>query len=118
MTGSIVHFEIAGRDGSALEHFYNGLLGWEIDHESPGGHSYGRVNVKTSSRITAGIRHEPDGPAEVVMYFQVPDVEEYAARAVSLGGSIRVGPTQFEDIKFAVVSDPEGNPVGLVEGED
>lgn len=113
MNRRIAHIEIAGRDGHALEAFYGRLFGWTIRRERPGGHAYGRI--ETGGEPTAGIRHEPEGSPEIVFYVEVDDVRAETARAVELGADVRISPMETPDMTFALIRDPEGNPVGLVE---
>lgn len=115
MTARIVHFEVAGRNGDALEHFYAELFDWKINRESPAGHTYGRIDLAKSGELTGGIRHEPQGKAEVVFYVEVPDLPDAVGRAKELGGSVRIPPMDFDGMKFALLQDPAGNPVGLIE---
>ena len=111
----ITHIEFAGVAGEKLEAFYRGLFGWTFRKSSPGGFSYFRAELAATDGPTVGIRHEPEGPAEVIPYFRVEDVSESAARAEELGGSIRIAPMSTPEFTFAVVLDPEGNPVGLIQ---
>ena len=46
---------------------------------------------------------------------QVPDLNAAIATAEKLGGKIRVPKISTEDLTFAVITDPEGNPVGMIE---
>ena len=34
----VIHFEVVGRDGPALQQFYSQLFGWEFDTNTPGGY--------------------------------------------------------------------------------
>ena len=115
MNAPIVHIEFAGRDGHALEAFYRDLFGWDSRRDTPGGHDYGRFTPGSGTVATGGIRHEPEGPAEIVVYVRVADVARCAARAQALGGRVRLAPMTHEARTFAIVEDPAGNPVGLLE---
>jgi predicted enzyme related to lactoylglutathione lyase len=118
VSARIAHVEFAGPDGGRLEGFYEGLFGWKSRRERPAGHDYGRFAPGGDAPPSGGIRHEPGGPAEVVVYVAVPDVSASADRAVSLGGRIRIAPLSAGDRDFAVIEDPAGNPVGLIEDAD
>ena len=48
----VVHFEIAGKDGPALQSFYSQLFEWEIDTNNPMG--YGVVTREGTPRRTGG----------------------------------------------------------------
>lgn len=114
MPNRVVHFEIAGRDGARLEEFYSKLLGWKIHPSDMGGFPYGFIDAAASAKLTGGIRHEPEGPAEVVLYVEVDDLERSVDRARHLGASLRIPPMEGDGVRFALLSDPEGNPIGLV----
>ena len=32
----VIHFEIVGKDGAALQRYYSDLFGWALDTEQPG----------------------------------------------------------------------------------
>ena len=50
------------------------------------------------------------------LYVQVRDLRETLDRAVELGGTITAEPFQLEgQPTLAFITDPEGNPVGLVQ---
>ena len=115
----VVHFEVVGKDGAALQQFYSELAGWEIDANNP--MNYGMVardgNVNSEGiGIGGGVGQGPDGyEGHVTFYIEVPDVEAALAKAESLGGTRIMGP---EDIMGQVVlgqfKDPAGNMVGVV----
>jgi predicted enzyme related to lactoylglutathione lyase len=49
----------------------------------------------------------------VTFYHRVPDLEDALLKARSLGSRVLVPPTRHGATTIAVVSDPEGHPVGL-----
>ena len=118
----VVHFEVVGKDGAKLQQYYGELFGWAIDADNP--MNYGMVaregNVGNDGvGFGGGVGQGPDGYAgHVTFYVAVPDVEEALQKAESLGGQRIMGP---EDIMGQVVlgqfKDPEGNMVGVVQGE-
>ena len=115
MGNPLVHFEFAGRNGDTLERFYGGLFDWQLNRTEAGGFPYGRID--TGGPVDGAVRHEPEGHAEVVMYFGVDDLDGAVARAERLGGKVRIPPMETPDVTFALISDPEGNPVGLVKNK-
>jgi predicted enzyme related to lactoylglutathione lyase len=108
----LVHWEIEARDPERARAFYAGLFNWEIA-DGP---------IMT---IEAGIGGPEPGPgghirasdrSGVTLYVQVRDLAASLAKAVELGGSVVLerldvpgGPT------LAAITDPEGNPVTLVQ---
>jgi predicted enzyme related to lactoylglutathione lyase len=111
--GKIGHIEFAGTDGAALKDFYGSLFGWEISRRDMGGFDY--FDITTDSDFTAGIRHEPEGCAEIVVYIRVEDVDGSVATAQALGAGVRIPPMDYGDLRFALITDPQGNPVGLTQ---
>lgn len=108
----VVHFEIEALDAERQRAFYQAMFQWEIG-DGP------------IMSFPAGIGGPEPGPAGhlrqgarsgVTLYVQVRDLAASAARAVELGGSIVFerfdvpgGPT------LAAITDPEGNPLMLVQ---
>lgn len=115
MGNPIIHFEVAGTDGSALESFYSELFEWKIDHQGEGDMQYGFISDGSAGPVGGGIRHEPGGEAEVVFYVEVEDLSAAIEQAKKLGGSVRIEPIDTGDVTFGMIRDPQGNSVGLIE---
>ncbi len=114
--GSIRHIEIAGRDGPKLEEFYQLLFGWRMKPQDLAGYRYTDVTPPAAAPggPTGGIRHEPDGKPELVVYVEVDDLETTVDLAEDLGAEVRIPPTEHGGNRFALINDPEGNPIGLL----
>lgn len=112
MSYPVVHFEIGGRDGPKLRKFYEEMFAWRIDATDP---SYGLV-AEEAGGIGGGIMQIREGMEPyVTVYVSVEDLVDALARAEQLGGHRVVEPTPIAGIgEFALVSDPEGNIVGLL----
>src|SRR5438309_2974502 len=114
---AVVHFEIGGPDGKALQDFYAKLFGWTINADNP--MNYGLV-FKMDNGIGGGIVTPHFGSLKsfVTVYATCgEDVGGMLAKAESLGATKEidvmtppVGPT------IAGFADPDGNLVGLVSG--
>jgi uncharacterized protein len=118
----VVHFEIIGRDGDALQRYYSELFGWEIDANNP--MKYGLVqregNVNPDGiGIGGGIGAGPDGyDGHVTVYVEVPDVEAALAQAESLGGTRMMGPDEvMEGLVIGLFTDPEGHTIGVMRSD-
>lgn len=108
----VVHWAIEARDVEAQRRFYRALFCWEIGDGS-------------FAPIEAGFGGPEPGPAghlqasetsRVSLYVQVRDLREALDRAVELGGAVTAEPFQLEgQPTLAFITDPEGNPVGLVQ---
>ena len=115
MTAKLKHLEIAGRDGNALEEFYAKLFGWKIERQNPGGFDYGMIPSGEAGDLTIGIRHEPEGESQVIFYVEVENVASAVAQATSIGAVVHIDTKSYEEKTFAVIKDPEGNFVGLLQ---
>lgn len=118
MKHTIVHFEIPVDDVKRAKMFYTELLGWQISG-MPGYEDYWNVQLGEEGQDLAGgmmKRQVPDqGP---INYVQVESVEEYAARAQQLGGTVVVPKSPVPGMGwFACCLDTEGNTFGLWEND-
>ena len=111
----VVHFEVIGKDGKALQDYYSQLFGWEIDAGNE--MNYGLIDREG---IGGGIAGGPEGyDGHVTFYVEVPDVEESLAKAESLGGSRVFGPEKIMDsMILGQFTDPEGHVIGLMTALD
>jgi uncharacterized protein len=90
MAGKIVHVEVVGKDGAALQRFYSDVFGWELDTNNPAG--YGMLR---QGDLSAGIGPTPDGAAgHVTFYVHTDDPAATLRRAEeSLPITTRSAPT-------------------------
>lgn len=108
----VVHWEIEARDADKLRGFYAALFNWNI----------GEGPIMT---IPAGIGGPEPGPeghirasdrSGVTLYVQVRDLPESLAKAAELGGTVVAEPFDLPGTPtLAAITDPEGNPVMLVQ---
>jgi len=111
MENPVVWFEVMGQDADKLRSFYGELLGWSFQTDNP--MNYGMVEAGEGG-IAGGIgQAPPDGPGWATFYTKVEDLEESVARAEALGSRVLIPPTDLPDTRIAVVTDPEGNAVGI-----
>jgi predicted enzyme related to lactoylglutathione lyase len=116
MQNPVVHFEVIGRDGPALQRYYSELFGWQIDANAELG--YGAVAPPPDrAGIGGGIGAAPNGgPGHVTFYVHVPDIEAALAKAEALGGTRVLGPAPVPGagIELGQFTDPEGHLIGVV----
>jgi len=108
----VVHWEIEAQDPQRQREFYSALFNWNIEPDG-------------IMSIDAGIGGPEPGPAGhirqsgrtgVTLYVQVRDLDETLARAKELGGAVVLERLQIPDgATLAAITDPEGNPVTLVQ---
>lgn len=111
----VIHFEVVGKDGPALQKFFSDLFGWKFNTDNPGG--YGMTSADQTG-IVVGVSNAPDGgPGWVTGYVTVPDIDATLARATQLGGKVimpKMSPGGGATL--AMVADPEGHVLGLSAG--
>lgn len=115
MPNPIVHFEITGADGPALQGFYRELFDWKIDANNEW--QYGMVEPGGVGGIDGGISSTEDGNPRVSVYAAVDDLQGYLDKAERLGASVVMPVTDMGDFAIALFADPAGNVTGLVTGE-
>ena len=117
----VVHFEIIGRDPSALHRFYKSLFGWDLEI---GGKvstavsdddNYGFLAPdKDAPPVAGGIGGGEGFAPHTLFYVHVEDVEQFLAKATALGGTRVLGPDLSPGgLTIGQFLDPEGNLVGL-----
>lgn len=108
----VVHWELEAVDPEKQRAFYEGLFSWRFED--------GFV-----LSCGAGLGGPEPGPAGHIrgsarsgftLYVQVRDLRESLDRAVALGGAVTMEPIDFPGSPtLAAITDPEGNPVTLVQ---
>jgi len=116
MAHPVVHFEVVGKDPTALRSYYSELFGWKFG-EPMGPTDYSVLEEPDG--IGGGIGGSPEGySGHVTFYVQVDDVEATLARADSQGGQRMMGPDEVPGVGIVIglFSDPEGHVIGLMSG--
>jgi uncharacterized protein len=111
MGAKIIHVEVAGKDGPALQRFYSQVFDWELDTNNPGG--YGLVR---QGELTGGIgAATPGQPEHVTFYVSADDPEATLRRVEELGGRVIMPLTEVApETTIALFTDPEGHLIGLM----
>jgi predicted enzyme related to lactoylglutathione lyase len=113
MGNPVVHFEVVGSDGAELQQFYGDLFDWKINADNP--MNYGIVD-NGGEGINGGIGQSPDRNGHVTWYVQVASIDDCLKKAEDMGGKTVMPRTEMDMVTMALLADPEGNVVGLVEG--
>jgi len=115
MGNPVVHFEVTGKDGSALRDFYSGMFGWEFQVMEA--MDYGMVEAKDRG-IGGGVGTAQSGSGHVTFYVEVDDPDAYLEKAGTLGGTTVMPTMEIPGVvTFALLADPEGHMVGVVKSE-
>jgi hypothetical protein len=111
MGNHVIHVEVTGKDGTALQSFYHDVLGWSFDTTNP---TYGMARFDDG--LSAGIGAANDGgPGLVTFYVHSEDPKGILAKAEAAGGRVIMPLTEVApETTIALFADPEGHIVGLM----
>ena len=126
----VTHFEIYADDPEKLAKFYGSLFDWKIEQvPAAEGVDYrlartvdvddnGRPTGQTGG-INGGIVKRPAGfDGHTVNYISVESLDGALERAQKLGAKVSRGRTPVGGMGwFAILSDPQGNPFALWQGD-
>ena len=114
MGAHVIHVEVVGKDGPALQSFYSDIFGWTLDTNNPSG--YGMYRPTDGEGVAGGIGTAEDGgPGHVTFYVHTDDPEGTLRRVEAAGGRVVMPLTEVApETKIALFADPEGHVVGLM----
>lgn len=113
MSNPVVHFEVVGKNGEALQSFYKEVFDWQtVEAAIP---NYAMVYPGGEGGINGGVGAAYDGgEGHVTFYVEVEDLEAALSKIEGLGGRRVMEPINIpEGGSFALFTDPEGHLVGL-----
>ncbi len=110
--------QLFGRDPAKAARFYASVAGWEVQADTRGDQT--NVFVLTSGDYSrASVTPLPARPKAKpgwLLFVRVEDVKASAAKATSLGGKLLIAPSVAPTEYWrAVVADPTGGVIGLVQ---
>lgn len=113
--GDITHIDIPVSDLAKAQAFYSGLFGWEIS-EMPGYEGY--PMWQAPNKISGGgLAPRSDDFTQPRSYVEVDSIEGTIAAAVASGATVLMEKQPISETSWwAVISDPDGNSIGLYEG--
>jgi predicted enzyme related to lactoylglutathione lyase len=117
-TGEVVWNELVAADPEAMAAFYSSLVSGNVSEESRGDFVY--RFLEADGRPRAGVMLRPNERVEPLWltYFAVENVASASARVESLGGERLLAPDDgVRDGRIALVTDPSGAILGLMEQE-
>ena len=109
--GTFTWNELTTPDLAATRAFYTAVFGWGVDPDA-GADTATVFTVGGTMVWGAHVAGEDEFPAWSI-WFSVDDCDASAARAVELGASILMPPTDMDFGRGAVVADPHGAVIGI-----
>jgi len=113
--GDITHIDIPVSDPERAKAFYSGLFGWEIT-ALPGFEDY--PMWQAPNKVSGGgLAPRSADFTQPRSYVEVDSIDETLAAAVAAGASVLMEKQPISETSWwAVLSDPDGNSIGLYEG--
>lgn len=111
-----VMFEIIAKNQAGLKEFYSEVFDWRYQNGSDG-FAYIHFGVQTLA-LLGGIGQANDSPGFNPghnFYLRVGDLTKALDKALAAGASVILPPTGIDGYRFAMIEDPEGNPIGLIQ---
>lgn len=108
---SAAWFDISTPDAPRVRRFYQELFGWPLRVLDD---TYALVGDEDGRPIGGVGQAAPDSPYTGLVAFPVDDIDAALARAERLGATRVLAPTDTPASRIAVVTDLDGNHVGLI----
>lgn len=115
--GSIAWIDLTVPDADRLRDFYARVAGWTPSPVDMGG--YSDYSMRNAAGVdVAGVCHTRGPNAGVppvwLIYISVPNLDQALAQVRALGGAV-LEERPMAGMKFAIVRDPAGAHVGLIQ---
>jgi predicted enzyme related to lactoylglutathione lyase len=109
VSNGVGHFDVCGPDAAKLLEFYAGVFDWTIQSKGPG---YALIETPSGSPNGAIVESES---AALRMGIVVPDLDQAMSATVEHGGQVAMPVTDNGWVKKAVVVDPAGNELTIIQ---
>lgn len=111
--------ELTTREPQRSIEFYGAVFGWTanlLPMAGPADYTEFRIGDRGIAGLIPmeGDSWPPDMPNHWAVYFAVDDCDAAVGRVTDLGGKVLVPPTDVPPGRFAIVSDPQGAPFGVI----
>lgn len=117
--GRIVWQDLTVPHAEEVRDFYKDVIGWTAsDHDMETYADYNMHRPDTNEIVT-GVCHargmNADIPAQWIIYVTVADMTESVRKVNARGGAVVNGPRLIGDMMIAVIRDPAGAVLGLIQ---
>ena len=106
--GAMIWNELVTPDVEKAKEFYGQLLGWKFQKDDNMDYHYIVNNGRMNGGILPLIEDMENTPPVWMVYFNVADIDVAVERVESNGGQVHVPITEIPVGKFAVIADPAG----------
>jgi len=118
--GQIVWHDLTVDDADEVRDFYKHVIGWEHTDHDMGAYNDYVLHPQGDSNTAVGVCHKRGSnagiPSQWMIYVQVASVESACREVFRLGGDVVEGPRDMGGKAFAVIKDPAGAVLAIIEG--
>ncbi len=113
----VIHFDLSADDPQRAVAFYEDVFGWTVEKwQGPSDYWLIKSGNGTKEGVTGGIAQRIDPADTTAVIFDVPSVDDFAAKVTASGGEIREPKRTLPGVGYLVMCrDPEGNTFGVME---
>jgi uncharacterized protein len=118
--GKFLWFELMTSDVEGARTFYPRVMGWDVQSfdESPTPYWVFNANGQAVAGMM-GLNDAAGAPPSWLSYIYVTDLDAVTAKAVTLGGRVIVPAQEIASVgRFAVLLDPQGAAIGVLDPAD
>lgn len=108
--GALAHFDLYGPDEDVLRSFYGQAFGWTVEPKGPG-----YALLEPTGSVARGAITERDR-AGVTLGVAVDDLKAAITAVERHGGTVLMEPVDNGWVVKALVADPAGNELTLIQG--
>src|SRR5437870_194310 len=110
---TVCHIEFHATDLARSQAFYEGLFGWTFRAFGPSMVVFGQGDAHIGGLIKVDEVAAGSSPS---VWFDVESIDDTMSRGQALGGGVRLEKSEVPSVGWsAVLVDPDGNGVGLVQ---
>lgn len=117
MPNPLSHFEVMSADAPAARAFYGAVFDWQFDNQTMPPYTL----INTGDVTIGAIFPKPAEAPGVCLnvYFKVDDITACLAAVAEHGGKTLVPKTAIPGVgHFAMFTDPEGIPIGIMQPDE
>ena len=117
--GAVAWNELDVQDTEKAKAFYTAWQGWSTnEHTEPVPYTEWQLDGQT---VAGMLKITPDMgeiPPNWLVFFEVPDADDAAAKAKAAGGQVFVEPMDVPAGRFAVIADPQGAVFAVIKSAE
>lgn len=119
--GKIVWTDLTVSNAEQIRDFYSSVVGWSYNNHPMGEYNDYEMKTSATEEVVTGICHAQGTNANMppvwIIYVTVQSIAHSLEQCLKNGGRVVDGPRTMGKAQFAVIQDPAGAMLGLIESE-